>query len=245
MGYRILVVDDEYQIREGSAAFLREEFPEETVETASNGKKALEIIMSRPVDVMFLDVKMRGMDGLELLEELDRRHLTPVTAMVSGFSDFDFAKKAMEYGAKKYLVKPFTPDELSLCLRELLNYVVENDLINRHRQENDSAEENARSRPEEIRRFLDEHYAEELSVKTIADRFGLNADYLGKLFKKEFSVSINEYISKARVDQAVNLFQSTGMNVSEVAEKVGFKDQTYFSTVFKSVTGQTPSQYKK
>lgn len=125
MGYSLLVVDDEYQIREGSAAFIRKRFPEADVQTASDGLEALKRLEDVPVDVMLLDIKMKKMDGIALLEEAKKRGLSPITVIISGISDFEFARKAMELGVRKYLVKPFTPRELELTVAELFALVDE------------------------------------------------------------------------------------------------------------------------
>ena len=243
--YRILIVDDEYQIREGSATYLREEYPLYEIDTALSGYDALEKIKENAFDIMFLDIKMKGLDGIGLLEELKRLHLTPVTAIVSGFPDFKFAQKAMELGAKKYLVKPFTPDELSGALKDLIKFSEENRKLNEIRKSEGVASSPEVSGIEALaKEYVDMNYTTDITVRSMATDMGVNPDYLGKIFKKEYGLTINEYLNKVRINQAILLFSTTKLNVGEVSERVGFNDQTYFSTIFKKLTGHTPSEYR-
>ena len=75
----------------------------------------------------------------------------------------------------------------------------------------------------------------------------MNADYLGKLFKKETGEKFSHYITKQRIDLAIQLIeQESDVKVFEIAEKIGYGDNPqYFSQVFKKHTGYTPSEYKR
>jgi len=95
------------------------------------------------------------------------------------------------------------------------------------------------------RRYIEQNYASEITVALLARQIGVNPDYLGKLFKKEHGESINSYINRVRIQNAIALFQTTLLNISEVADAVGFRDQTYFSSVFKKIVGDTPSSFRK
>ncbi|MNJ80329.1 HTH-type transcriptional regulator YesS [compost metagenome] len=75
----------------------------------------------------------------------------------------------------------------------------------------------------------------------------MNADYLGKLFKKETGEKFSNYVVKLRMEKAIEEIEKTGdVKVFELAEKLGFGDNPqYFSQVFKKYTGHTPSEYKR
>ncbi len=89
--YHFLVVDDELQIREGCAAYIREQFPQLAVYTAPNGRDALTLLQAQSIDAILLDIKMRNMDGLTMLGEMRRMGISALTVIMSGFSDFQFA----------------------------------------------------------------------------------------------------------------------------------------------------------
>ena len=120
--YSIMIVDDEKAIRENLAGIVNfEEYGFRLCGTARNGQDALARIPKCRPDVIFLDVCMPVMDGLAFLQELHKREDTalPYVVMLSGYSDFEYARSAMRYGAKAYLTKPVDEEEVGVVLKEL------------------------------------------------------------------------------------------------------------------------------
>ena len=116
---RILIVDDEADIRSSLKMIL--EYEEmETIE-APDGKKALELIESSPPDAMLLDIKMQGMDGLEVLAELGRRQVGFPIVMISGHGTISTAVEATRLGAFDFMEKPLERDRVLLVLRNALD----------------------------------------------------------------------------------------------------------------------------
>lgn len=97
----------------------------------------------------------------------------------------------------------------------------------------------------EALRYINEHYGNpELSVCEIAERIGLSDSHLSHVFKKETDYTVNAYITRYRISAAMKLLNDCRYKVYEVAELVGYKDTTYFSTIFKKITGLNPSEYQ-
>jgi DNA-binding NtrC family response regulator len=114
----ILVVDDEEIVRESLSAWLEKDGY--AVEMAENGERALERIGASPFQVLLADLKMPGMDGLQLLAEVKRRKPESVVVIMTAYATVDTAVSAMKDGAYDYLVKPFDPEELSQLLRRIV-----------------------------------------------------------------------------------------------------------------------------
>lgn len=98
-----------------------------------------------------------------------------------------------------------------------------------------------------LRRAIDhinENYSRELTLKEVARIVWLSPAYLSHLFSKELGWSFIEYLTKVRVDRARELLLGTSLNVSEVASEVGYRDASYFSRVFRSATGQSPTEFR-
>ncbi len=93
--------------------------------------------------------------------------------------------------------------------------------------------------------YVNEHLAEALTIKQIADEFLISPSYLGTLFKKEMDMHFTEYVNKKRIEYAVVLLDSTTLRVYEIVEKVGFLDKNYFLRLFKKYTGKTPGSIRK
>jgi two-component system, response regulator YesN len=108
--YKVLIAEDELIERETLAAILKEEFSDFlTVEyIAPNGLFALKYLFSHQVDILFLDIRMPVMDGVEIMRELERANRQVEIVVVSAFSDFSYARKAISCGAVDYLLKPYT-----------------------------------------------------------------------------------------------------------------------------------------
>ncbi|MFN8178490.1 MAG: sigma-54 dependent transcriptional regulator [bacterium] len=119
---RLLIVDDDASIRESLRRVL--EYEDYAVLSAENGPRALEILAERRVDLVLLDVKMPGMDGLEVLEKARRLHSDLVCIMVSGHGTVQTAVEATKLGAFDFLEKPPDRDRLLLTIRNALQQAV-------------------------------------------------------------------------------------------------------------------------
>lgn len=109
---KVLIVDDEPNIRNSVADLCKTE--DMDAETASNGLAAQKLLTQEHFDVLVLDIRMPGMDGIELLRWMKEEGPTVPTIMISAYGDVQDAVGAMKLGAVDYLVKPFDPDELLL-----------------------------------------------------------------------------------------------------------------------------------
>ena len=111
----VLVVDDEQDLRDGAERILtRMGF---SVSTASRGAEGLEIIYAEPVHIVFLDLKMPGMGGMEVLAKIKEFNQKIMVIVVTGFATIDTAIEAMKKGAYDFIPKPFEPDSLRMVVR--------------------------------------------------------------------------------------------------------------------------------
>lgn len=120
--YNILLVDDEKAIRDNLPKLITfENYGFSIVQTASNGQDALEQLQRTKIDLLLLDVTMPVMDGLQLLRILRELQIDKKlqTVILSGYSDFEYAKTALRYGVRAYLTKPVDEDELIGVLTEI------------------------------------------------------------------------------------------------------------------------------
>ena len=115
---RILVVDDEMIVCESCQRILQEDSYE--VECVSSGKEAIEKMKANPFDIVITDLKMPGVDGMEVLKSIREDYPDTVVIMITGFSTVETAVEAMKLGAFDYIPKPFTPDEVSIVVKKAL-----------------------------------------------------------------------------------------------------------------------------
>ncbi len=93
--------------------------------------------------------------------------------------------------------------------------------------------------------FIENNYAEKLTIDEMAEMTGLNKFYFCKLFKKLNGKTFSEYINYLRINEALNLFDETALSITDIAMAVGFNDMNYFSRVFVQITGIRPSKIRK
>ncbi len=116
---RILVVDDELIVRESLAGWLNRAGYE--VNTAQGGLEALEMMGSGGYDLVFLDIRMPDINGMQVLKTIKLNHPATLVVMITAYSSVETAIEAMKSGADDYLVKPFEPDSLQLLTEKLMN----------------------------------------------------------------------------------------------------------------------------
>ncbi len=113
----IMIVDDELIVRESFLHWFRK--LGHIVETASSGLEALDKLGKTPFQLLFVDIKMPGMDGLELLEKIKAEYPDTMVVIITAYGSIESAVKAMRIGASDYLLKPFKPDQLSLVMERI------------------------------------------------------------------------------------------------------------------------------
>lgn len=134
---RILIVDDEEVILKSLKRFLSQEGYE--VELASNGAQAVEICKEKNFDLLLSDLKMSGMDGIELIKEVKKMAPQTVTIVMTGHGSIPNAVEAMKAGAFHYITKPFELDDVKLIVQKSLEH-------NRLHQENRILQKQVRSK---------------------------------------------------------------------------------------------------
>ncbi len=97
----------------------------------------------------------------------------------------------------------------------------------------------------QIRKYLDKHYEEPITLNSMAEKYYLNSAYLSRAFKREAGINFNDYLKKLRLQKAVVLLKTTEMKAYEIAEAVGYDNVNYFLKKFKEEYGVTPSQYSQ
>ena len=245
--FTMLVVDDERLLADGMKRTIDELGLFQTF-SAQSGLAALEIIEGQKIDAMLLDIAMPEMNGIELMKRLRERTDHPATIIISGYEEFDYAKQALSYGAVDYVLKPVDQDDVREMAKRLHELVGEREARERLiRSAKAAGDEVAapRSVAEQARLAIDRGFGSpDLGVNNLSEKLGYSPNYLGNAFRRAYGVSIADYIGRARVAEAKRMMDQTDLMVYEIAFRVGFEDQHYFSKTFKKYEGVTPSEYR-
>lgn len=249
----IVIVDDEPQARMGIKRTLTRYFEgSHTLVCFENAMEAEKYIVSHPVHLLITDIEMREMNGLELIDVLKKQAAEPAVIIVSAYSDFNYAKEALRLSVVNYIVKPVSKEELIDTVVKALNAQekhVKQRLIESYVDAsivklNEEKYRFSRSIKEAMD-YIDQHYNEGLTLKIVAQVVHLNPSYLSTLFKEELKISFVEYLTRVRIQQAKRLLLTTDLNVTEIAEAVGYQTPKYFNKVFREFEETTPGAYRK
>ncbi|MFW5931868.1 MAG: sigma-54-dependent transcriptional regulator, partial [Desulfohalobiaceae bacterium] len=115
---RILIVDDELIIRESLQAWLERD--DHQVQSVPSAEQALELISRQRFDLVFLDIKLEGMSGLEALRRIRELDPDASVVMITAYGSISTAVEAMKEGAQDYLLKPFEPEELGVLIDRIM-----------------------------------------------------------------------------------------------------------------------------
>ena len=94
-------------------------------------------------------------------------------------------------------------------------------------------------------RFISEHFTDKITVKDICDAVGYSKSTVLSAFKKEFATTVNSYLNTLRLERAKKMLENENVSINEVALSCGFSDQSYFSKVFSSAYGITPTEHRR
>lgn len=250
---RILIVDDEPRTREGVRKTLEAwSAGRYQIEIAASGVEALAWLEGNEAHLLITDVRMPEVSGLELVERLNQMPHPPVTIIISGHSDFEYARSALRYGAVDYLLKPLDKTKLVQAVEVALKREQFNDRVERMEKLVDPKlldtvqEEKVYSEQvKEALRYLDQHLQESVSMRDTADHLHMNASYFSVHFKEQTGLTFSDYMTRRRVQRAKELLTSTRLTIAEIAERVGYQTAKYFVKVFRETVGVSPGQYRQ
>lgn len=246
---KLLIADDEKIIRQGLEQLDWKSIGITEVMTADNGLEALKIISSFHPNIILTDIRMPGLDGLQLAKELSEHKMDCKLIILSGYGTFEYARQAIASGVFEYLLKPSNPSEILDAVfrgkREL-----ECTLLSKYRdnlkQESEEiflTEEVSTSKI--ILNYLEEHYMEDISLTSLAEYTHFSPTYLSRLIKKNTSYNFTKLLGLMRMLKAAELLSATELKIYVICEKIGINDQRYFSQLFRKTFGKTPAEYRK
>lgn len=242
----LLIVEDNQEILNYLEERLSKYF---TVITAYNGEKGIAMAMEQVPDVIISDVMMPKKDGIELLETLKTNETTshiPII-LLTAKAAVDDRIRGLEKGADRYLGKPFLLDELRAHIRSLL----ENRKKMQHYFQQQLQEEIGTTEPTDPflaraqKAVLDNLGDEYFTVNQLCSALKISRTQLHQKLKATIGKPATHFMNEIRLREGRKLLLSTDMNVSEVAYSVGFKDPGYFTTCYKELYRETPSETRK
>ncbi len=238
--YRAVIVEDEpWSLINIKSLFQWKNYNFDEPITFSSSKEALDQIDNISPDVIFTDINMPEISGLELIEKIRSHDNNVIIVIISGFDDFSYAQQAISYGVSSYLLKPLSHTDAENVMIKIKNILDK-------RTGSDNANSQFADIPNytfrKLLQYINEHFNEKLQLDKLANMFYINESYGSQLFSKYLGRSFTEYITDIKMEKALDLLK-TDMHVNEIAEFLSY-DYGYFNKLFKKIYGMTPTQYR-
>ena len=242
---KVVIADDEPFVREGLKSLIDgEKIGVRLVGDFENGK---DLIGNLPVllpDIVITDIQMPTISGLQIAKYISENYKNVIVILLTAYSKFQYAKEAIEYGVKHYVVKNDLLDELPLILAKIVSENAESE--NQSDLNNDDANiENCAYVIQDIEKYIEENLDKKLSLTDIAESIHMNKSYISRMFKEKAGENLFDYINKRKIEKAKQLIKNNELRMYEIALNVGMEDTAYFSRVFKKYEGISPSEYQK
>ncbi len=233
--YKVLLVDDEEIIIRGLKSLVPwDRYGCVIAGEAYDGISGMTQVRRLEPNILFCDIRMPGMDGIAMLTGLRSEFPEMQTTIITGYREFEYARKAVSLGVCRYLLKPSKIEEIEEALRTMTAKLRDNadvpvvdSLVVRSALQ-----------------YLQENCAGKLSLQDVAEHVYVSQWHLSKLLKKHTGENYLDLLQRYRINLAKQLLMNPALRVGDVAEKTGFSDAAHFSKVFKKVAGQSALAFR-
>lgn len=248
MKYSVIVAEDEPLILESIVRHIESaEMGFEVVGVANNGQKAWDVIQECTPHVLFSDVQMPVMNGLELFQKTNENYPNIFKVIISGYAEFEYARKAMLYQAQDYILKPVMHEDIVQVLKKIRAKLdSQQELISERLGKQEKTEYQVDEAAVIMENYIKDHYMEDINLELLATNLHFNLSYLGRIFAANTGKSPSKYLTSVRINKAKQLLKyNPELSIQEIGILCGYPNQAYFSRIFKSVTGESPMKMRR
>ena len=238
--YSLLIVDDEEEIRTALALYFPwNEWGFEVVHVAEDGSQALEYVRTSRVDVALCDIRMPVMSGVDFAKRCRELGLDLRIVFLSAYKDFEYAQAAVQYGVRRYVLKPVKYRDLA-------------DAFAGVREELEKGTRRPASpRPSgfheqvvaAIRAFVEKEYRT-ATLERAAAHVRMNPNYLSTYYKQRTGENFGKLLLRVKMENAARFLRDIRHQVQEIADLVGYSDPKNFTRAFRAYFGRTPREYR-
>ncbi|OCN04482.1 hypothetical protein A4S06_02380 [Erysipelotrichaceae bacterium MTC7] len=248
--YKILVVEDEEIIRKGLISLIDfEKYECMLVGEASNGVEGIQAIQELQPDIVISDINMPRMDGLAMIEKTIDYNYTAI--IISGYSNFSYAQKAVRFGVSDYVLKPVEQKELEAALQQAIeqrNMLATYEKIQQNKDALHDIEllkvvQAKDALVQDMLQFVSAHYQERITIEDLCETLNYSESLLSRRFKQAVGLTFIEYLNRFRIQKAIELLKNKTFQPNEIPEQIGISEYKYFSVVFKKYMNCSPKQF--
>jgi two-component system response regulator YesN len=257
--YKLFIADDQFIIIQGLKKLLNwEAMNVEIIGDATKGDEAEKLILALKPAIAILDIRMPGKSGLDILHSIKEHSLETKVIFLSAYEEFEYARDALKSGAQDYLTKPVNKEKLREAVMAVLKQIDNDTAVKAAMVQAGRAARNFSPGfslanllktidNEQIRQviaYMNEHYAENISLETMAKRANMNPYYFSVFFNKASGIHFKDCLSTIRLEHAREILDRENINTLDLAGLVGYEDPRHFARIFKKTFGLSPKEYK-
>lgn len=254
--YKVLIVEDESLIRKALIySFNWQSINCNVIAEAADGIKGQALIEELSPDIVITDVTMPLKNGIDMLKETYHLKYKPI--IISGYSEFEYAKEAIKYGIVEYLLKPIDYNELKHALKQAIQQIemqkaYELQTIKNHQHTTATVLKKHQisfdNKSPEIAKTLDyinQHYNEKIIIEDLTEFLNCSASFLNYKFKEEIGTTFSDYVNRFRILKALEFIKTNEYPLYKIATMCGFKDYKYFNQVFHKYIGCSVKNFQQ
>jgi len=243
--YKVMIIDDEEALRSLLKRTIDWEAKGlEVVGEAASGSEAINTIDDLKPDIVFVDIRMPFMDGIEFSKLAISRYANLKILILTAFDDFQYAKECIGIGVTEYLLKPIVKSDIDEVLDRIIAKL-DLEKENKRILEMDNGATHDNVKMGAVEEYIKKNYKDsDFNLTAAAQKFGFNASYLSRKFKEETGCGFMEYLIDIRMKRASELAKR-GELMYRSAEKVGIPDPNYFGKCFRKYHNVSYSEYVK
>ena len=251
--YKVLVIEDEEIIRKGLILSIDFESVQCVIAgEASNGEEGVLKIREIKPDIVITDINMPLKNGIELLEETQNELYSAI--IISGYDEFAYAKQAIRFGVRDYLLKPIDSDEMIEALKHAIQQI---DMKRQYQHNLQEKQQMEHADVLDIKRsdldgdqvvanmisYIQKNYAHKIVMQDLCEELKYSEASLNRRFKQFTTYTFNEYLNRYRIQKSLELIREHEYYLYDIAQLCGYSDYKYFSSVFKKYAGVSPNEF--
>lgn len=239
----VLIVDDEAYMTEYIKSLVDwDSYGFDRVLTAAGGSLARDLLNRYKPELLITDVSMPKITGLDLSALISENGYQTKVIIISGYSEFEYAKQAMRYGVTEYLVKPVLKDDFEETLKRVLLKFFQLDMdVNSNKKD---FLQDKKDVVAYVKNYINENIENDLSLEILGEIVHLHPSYLSKIFKEVSDMNLSNYVTDVKIQRAAELLRRGDMKVQDVMRQLGYQKSQHFSKLFKKRYGITPKEYR-
>ena len=243
--YKALIVEDEDLMREylsNNLSVICAEWC--AADTAMDGQEAIEKMEKTHFDGIITDIRMPVMDGLAMSKAIREKYPRIPILILSGYNEFDYARKAVRLNIFDYLLKPIDEQELAAALSAMAIQAGQKQQPGLAEEQIDDSNENTAGLAQRALSYIRQHFSDPISLTSVAEKMGVSPAYLSTVFHREIGASYSRTLLKFRMEEAARQLLKTNLQVQQIAQNVGFFSAKHFTHVFREYYHSSPMEYR-